>query len=120
MTPIREISADSFDREVTQTDHPVVVQFWIRSCSHCQRFNPVYEQLPPIFKNHVAFVKLNMLHSIDNLHLAEGLGVEDTPTLKIFCQGSVVGELVGYRPLNTVVGELKTILEHEACSPGPR
>lgn len=118
MTQVREIPASSFDREVTQTDHPVVVQFWVRSCSHCQRFRPIYEQLPQIFGGHVTFVKLNMFHSLANLHLAEGFGVEDTPTLKIFCNGRDVGELVGYRPLDTVVRELKDILEREACYPG--
>ena len=118
MTHVREIPASSFDSEVTQTGHPVVVQFWIRSCSHCQRFKPAYEQLPQIFGVHVTFVKLNMFRSLENLRLAEGFDVEDTPTLKIFCKGRDVGELVGYRSLDTVVRELKDILEREACDPG--
>jgi len=57
-----------------------------------------------------------MFLSLDNLKLAEGLGVEDTPTLKIFCEGREIGEIIGYRPLDKVVNEIEEILKNKGCN----
>ena len=113
MEQIVEISAESFEGEVKGADKPSIVEFWIRSGSNCQKFKPVYERLPEIFTGKVKFLKMNMFHSLENLKLAEGLGVEETPTLKFFCKGREVGEIIGYRPLDKVVEEIGEILERE-------
>lgn len=112
---VEEIPASAFDSEVLAAEGPVIIEFWIRSCSECQRFEPVYEQLPAVFSGSVKFVKMNMFLSLENLRLAEGFGVEETPTVKLFCGGKEVGEVVGYRPLAKAVTEIKEILEREKC-----
>jgi hypothetical protein len=43
--------------------------------------------------------------------LAEGLGVEETPTLKIFCKGREIGQITGYRSLDDVVKEIEEVLK---------
>ncbi len=53
---------------------------------------------------------MNMMKSMENLRLAEGMGVEQTPTTKVFCGGSEVGEIVGYKTLEEAVGDLSSIL----------
>ncbi len=63
--------------------------------------------------NKVKFLKMNMFLSLENLKLAEGFGVEETPTLKLFCEGREIGEIIGYRPLDKVVKEIGEILERE-------
>ena len=115
MNQVVEIPADYFEREVKNTDGPVVIEFWIRSCSFCQKFKPIYEQLPAFFGNKVKFLKMNMFLSLDNLKLAEDLGVEDTPTLKLFCKGEEIGEIIGYRSRDTVIKEIETILKNRNC-----
>lgn len=110
---IIEISAGSFDDEVAGSDKPVVLEFWVRSCGQCQKFKPVYEKLPEVFGDKVKFLRMNMLKSIENLRMAEGLGVEATPTTKLFCGDRVVGEIVGYRTLEEAVREIEEILERE-------
>ena len=113
MEQVVEIPANSFNREVKGSDKPVVVEFWIRSCSICQKFRQVYEKLPEIFGDKVKFLKMNMFLSLENLKLAEDFGVEETPTLKLFCVGREIGEIIGYRPLDKVVKEIEEILERE-------
>ncbi|UCH02758.1 MAG: conjugal transfer protein TraF [Candidatus Bathyarchaeota archaeon] len=115
MNQVVEIPAESFNIEVERADKPVVIEFWIRSCSFCQKFKPIFEKLPKIFANKVKFIKMNMFQSLENLKLAEDLGVEDTPTLKLFCYGKEVGEVIGFRSLDTVVKEIKAIFQHEEC-----
>jgi thioredoxin 1 len=115
MTTEVELPADSFEREVKNADVPVVIEFWIRSCSFCQKFKPIYEQLPMVFQEKIKFFKMNMFLTLENLHLAESLGVEDTPTLILFCKGDVIGTIVGYRSRDDVIKEIKAILENEEC-----
>lgn len=115
MTQVVELSATAFDSVIKQSNRPVVIEFWIRSCTFCQKFKPIYEQLPSIFENKVNFFQMNMFLTLDNLHLAENLGVEDTPTLKLFCKGKEIGELIGYRSLQVVKTEIEDILQTEDC-----
>ena len=111
MAFVTDIEADAFDKHVKRSDVPVVLEFWIRSCGFCQKFKPIYEQLPDAFGGRVRFLRMNMMKSIENLRLAEGLGGEQTPTTKVFCSGSEVGEIVGYRTLEEAVGDISSILE---------
>lgn len=115
---IIDIEAKAFDETIKRSDIPVVLEFWIRSCGFCQKFKPVYDQLPDIYGGQVSFLRMNMMKSIENLRLAEGLGVEKTPTMKVFCKGGEVGELLGYKPLDKAVYELNAILQSkEDCRP---
>ena len=113
MNQVAEISADSFERAIKESDKPVIIEFWIKSCEKCQKFRLVYEKLPEIFGGKVEFLKTNMFLNLENLKLAEGLGVEETPTLKLFCKGREIGQIIGYKPLDEVVKEIEEILDPE-------
>lgn len=110
MDKIIETSATSFMTTMKESEVPVVVEFWIRSCVNCQKFKEVYAQLPQIFGKMIKFFAINMFQSLENLKLAEEVGVENTPTLKIYRNGKLIGEIVGFRSLVQVVGEIKSIL----------
>ena len=110
MAEIRDMEATDFGDVIKDSSKPVVVEFWVRSCSYCRKFKPVYEKLPGIFGDSVTFTKMNMLKSIENLRLAEGFGVEQTPTTKVFCGGDEVGEILGYVDLDEAVEKIKEII----------
>jgi thioredoxin-like negative regulator of GroEL len=115
LSEIFDIDVDSFDEVVKGSDVTAVLEFWIRSCSFCQKFKPVYEKLPGIYGGRVKFFRMNMMKSIENLRLAEGMGVEQTPTTKVFCGGREVGEIVGFKQLDETVKDLNTILDSKSC-----
>jgi len=113
LSKITDIEVEDFNHMIKGSDIPVVLEFWIRSCGFCQKFKPVYERLPKVYGKSVKFLRMNMMRSIGNLRLAEDLGVEQTPTTKVFCKGMEVGELVGYMSFNEAVEELNLILQSE-------
>ena len=113
MNDIKDISAEDFDREVKDSESPAVLEFWVRSCDQCRRFKPVYEKLPEAMGGKTRFLRMNMLKTIENLRLAEDMGVDATPTTKVFCSGDEVGELVGYYPLEEAVKRIGVLLQ--AC-----
>ena len=115
MVEIRDIQATDLDFYVRKYEKPTVLEFWVRSCGECQRFKAVYEKLPEHFAS-IGFYRMNMMESIENLKLAEGMGVEETPTTKVFCDGEEVGEIVGYRDLEEAVEEIEGALKGTACN----
>lgn len=118
MAEISDIEAEAFEEVVKGSDAPFVLEFWIRSCDNCRRFKPVYERLPEVYGGRVRFARMNMLKSIENLRLAEEMGVEQTPTTKVFCSGEEVGELVGFKSFEEALDDLSFILQSsEMCRP---
>ena len=111
MSDIKDISAEEYDREVKGSEIPAVLEFWVRSCDQCRKFKPVYERLPEVIGGNVRFLRMNMLKTIENLRLAEDMGVEQTPTTKIFCFGEEVGEIVGYLSIEEAVKTINELLQ---------
>ncbi len=111
MADITDIEAHAFDESIMGSDVPVVLEFWVRSCDQCRRFNPVYEKLPEVIEGNVRFFRMNMLKTLENLRLAEDMKVEKTPTTKVFCLGGEVGEIVGYLPLEEAATRINELLQ---------
>lgn len=116
MKLMRDIEADNYEKEVKASMKPVVLLFWIRSCDKCRRFKPVYEEISSKLYQKATFLRMNMLKSLENLRLAEELGVEETPTTKIFCGGAEAGSIFGFRTLEEAFSEIDVILGSDACS----
>ncbi|MBS7637903.1 thioredoxin fold domain-containing protein [Candidatus Bathyarchaeota archaeon] len=117
MSPkVVEIQAGDWEREVLRSEKPVVVDFWHPMCGWCLRLNPIYDQLPERFGDRVKFLKVNVLQSPENQRLALSLGILGTPTLKLICSGRIIGEIVGYRPMERLTEEIERLLEKkEEC-----
>lgn len=111
MANVKELQADDWESEVLASDKPVVVDFWHPMCGWCNKLNPIFDQLPETFGDRVNFVKVNILQSPENQKLAMNLGVLGTPTMKFFCEGRDVDEIVGFRPLDRLIKEIEEILE---------
>jgi len=114
MKAVLDIQAADFNNEI-KSDNPVVIEFWIRSCGNCKKFKPVYEALSKIFGDKLRFARINMFESVENLRLAEGLGVEETPTVKLFHKSKEIGEIVGFRTLEAATEEVERIVEKSNC-----
>jgi len=84
--------------EVVSKESCVVVLVWIRSCSACAKFKPVFNQLPQHLIG-VKFLRMNQLKTIENLRYSEAKGMDETPHMFIYCNGDYVGSIVGYHPL---------------------
>ena len=111
MSNVVDIQAKDFDSEIAESKKPVVVEFWIKSCGNCKKFKPVYEKLSEVFGDKLRFVRVNMFDSVENLRLAEGLGVEETPTVKLFYKSEEIGQLTGFKPLETAIEEIEAIIK---------
>jgi len=115
MSDVSEIHASQWDSEVVNAEGPVVVDFWHHMCGRCNKLNPIFAQLPEAIPG-VKFLKVNILESPENRKVAIDSGVMGTPTIKVFCEGRPIGELIGFKPHEKLVKELTEILnQKDSC-----
>ena len=91
---IADINAEQLDSYVEQGGL-VLLLIWIRRCDQCNRFKPVFQQLPKYYPD-ATFLRMNMFDTMENLRLAELYEKEQTPIIPVFCKGEHLGTFVGY------------------------
>jgi thioredoxin reductase (NADPH) len=91
-------SGEEFDRRVTQTKQPVIIDVYATLCMSCQQLLPILERVAQPTTSNISWVKLNMSStSFDGNHLIESIGgehIHTVPTLIFVANGHEVGRLV--------------------------
>jgi thioredoxin 1 len=85
----------TFDKEVRQSDIPVVVDFWAEWCGPCRQIGPSLEELAAEYAGRVKIVKVNVDENPDSPAV---LGVRGIPALFLFKGGEVVSNKTGAAP----------------------
>ena len=91
---IVHLSKENFEAEVTQSELPVLIDFWATWCGPCQMLGPVLEEIAL----EVDDVKIAKVNVDENQELAQKYGVMSIPMLALVKNGEVVDTTVGDRP----------------------
>ena len=89
---VRAVSDASFEREVVQSELPVLVDFWAPWCGPCKMVAPIVEALAAEYKGRIKFVKLD---TEANQGVAGQMGIRSIPTLLVFKGKDVVASKIG-------------------------
>jgi len=92
---IVETTAANWKKQVLESKDLVIVEFWHPQCPYCKMLEPVYTKLSKEYAGKLNFAKFNVMESSENQELAAKYGIMGTPTLKFFCQGRPVQDVVG-------------------------
>jgi thioredoxin 1 len=103
MSNVIDVTAASWDAEVTSSTIPVVVDFWAPWCGPCRMVAPEIDKLAATYADSVKFVKLNIDEASD---LAVRFGVMSIPTIARFDGGEVTSLVVGARGAAAIGTEL--------------
>ena len=91
-----DVGRNEFSDEVLNSDIPVLVDFWASWCGPCKMLSPVISQIAELYDGKLKVCKVNVDEATD---LAMEYHVESIPSVKIFKDGKIVSESLGFKPL---------------------
>ena len=89
---VLEVTDQSFDSEVLRSGQPVLVDFWAEWCGPCRMLAPTVEAVAKEYAGRVKVAKVNV---DENGATAARYRIQGIPTLLVFKNGQVQGQLVG-------------------------
>lgn len=92
---VLEITDSNFEQEVVKSATPTLIDFWAVWCAPCRAIAPIVEQLANDYDGKVRFGKLNV---DDNPAVATKFEIRSIPTLLLFKDGKVLGQVIGAVP----------------------
>ena len=101
------ITKENYDKEVMQSDRPVIIDVYADWCGPCQQMIPIFEELE---KEHdkYKFVKLNVDEARD---LAVQFGVTSIPTFVFIKNGEMKGKETGYIAKDDLLMKIQELLD---------
>ena len=95
MADVIDVTDQTFEAEVLQSDKPAIIDFWAEWCAPCRQISPIIKDLAEQYGDQVKIVKMD----IDSSPATPGkYGVRAIPTILAFKGGEVVQQIQGLRP----------------------
>lgn len=89
---VKEVGDANFERDVLQSDKPVLVDFWAAWCAPCRMLAPTVDAIAEKYNGQANVVKLNV---DDNPGISQRYGIKGIPTLILFKNGREEERVVG-------------------------
>jgi thioredoxin 1 len=90
-----DLTSETFEKEVIDSDVPVIVDVWAPHCPPCERIEPHLEAIAAENAGRVRLAKLNVEA---NLWFASRYGILSVPTVMLFVGGEPKETLLGAHP----------------------
>jgi thioredoxin 1 len=101
-----EVTDNTFQAEVIESETPVLVDFWAPWCGPCRVVGPVLEEIQAE-RDDLRIVKLN---TDENPETAAAFQVLSIPTMILFKGGEPAKKIIGAYPKRKLEAELEPIL----------
>ena len=96
----------NFEKEVTHSDKPVIVDFWAEWCGPCKMIAPLLDE---IAREKGDAVKVGKVNIDENQNLSFKFNIRAIPTLLIFKNGQVRDQVTGMTSKKDLVGRIDAL-----------
>jgi len=100
------LSGANFDKEVTQSTVPVLVDFWADWCTPCKMIAPILEELA----KEQPGIQVAKLDVDANPEIAMRFNVMSIPTLLLIQDGEIKKKIVGAKGKGALLADLQDYL----------
>ena len=98
------ISKDNFQKEVMESDKPVLIDFFATWCGPCKMISPIISQ---IADENADKIKVGKVDVDKEGELASAFRVVSIPTLAVVKDGKITATAVGFRSKSEILDLMK-------------
>ncbi|OLA95550.1 MAG: thioredoxin [Verrucomicrobia bacterium] len=100
------LNESNFDREVTQDDKPVIVDFWADWCGPCKMIAPLLDE---IAREKVDTIKVAKVNVDENQSLSFKYNIRAIPALLFFKNGQLRDQVTGVTSKKDLLSRLEAL-----------
>lgn len=104
---VQELTEESFQKEVLESELPVIVDFWAAWCGPCKMMAPVFDELSNEYEGELKFAKIS---TEEHPNVAGQNMVTGIPCLIVFNKGEEVDRITGFMMKPQLKQKIDTIL----------
>jgi len=103
---IIKLDESNFDRELTQDDKPVIVDFWAEWCGPCKMIAPLLDE---IAREKTGAVKVAKVNVDENQSLSFKYNIRAIPALLFFKNGQLRDQVTGVTSKKDLLNRLDAL-----------
>src|SRR5438128_11100995 len=100
------LDESNFDREVTNSDKPVLVDFWAEWCGPCKLVAPLLDE---IAREKAGTVKVGKVNVDENQSLSSKYNIREIPALLFFKNGQLKDQIIGVTSKKDLLNRIEAL-----------
>lgn len=98
------VNESNFEREVTNADKTVLLDFWAAWCGPCRQLSPIVDEVASERED----IKVCKINVDEAENLAHDFKIINVPTLVVMKNGEILKKIVGVVPKKEILSALTT------------
>src|SRR5438552_18165568 len=100
------LDESNFDREVIQSDKPVIVDFWAEWCGPCKMITPLLDE---VAREKNGAVKVGKVNVDENQSLSLKYNIRDIPALLCYKDGQLRDQVTGVTSKKDLLNRIEAL-----------